>query len=435
MRRESIIMVCTCEIAGRVRGKGFPASELPSHLRKGVGWIPTNTMISALGPIADTPFGATDDFILVPDPSTEVNVDFEDGSAPEHFFLGDIRHTDGTPWECCPRHFLARALQRLDEAAGLSLLAAFEQEFMYSGIDDRPGAPYSLDAFRRQGSFAEAVVAAVRAAGVTPDTFLPEYGARQFEITVAPTAGLRPADDAVIVREMVRAAAHRLGQRASFTPIRDPNGTGNGVHVHFSFRDSAGRPALYDKSQPYGLSVVGQHFVAGVLRALPALCALTAPSPVSYIRLRPHRWAPTEAYVANQDREACLRICPVLRLPGIDPGPQFNVEFRSVDAAASPYLALGALVHAGVDGIRETLPLSIPENVAAMSDAERAAAGIRRLPASLGEALELLEAFPAAREWLGATYLDAYLRHKRAELRMVAGMDEAELCRIYGETY
>src|SRR6185312_13573059 len=85
MLREKLIIVCTCEIAGRVRGKGFPASELRSRLVTGVGWVPTNTMISALGSIGDTPFGATGDLILVPDPATEVNVDFGDGSAAEHF--------------------------------------------------------------------------------------------------------------------------------------------------------------------------------------------------------------------------------------------------------------------------------------------------------------------------------------------------------------
>ena len=82
MIRESVIMVCTCEMAGRVRGKGFPSRELPSRLVKGVGWVPTNTMISAFGPIGDTPFGTTGDLILVPDETTRVFVDFDDGSAP-----------------------------------------------------------------------------------------------------------------------------------------------------------------------------------------------------------------------------------------------------------------------------------------------------------------------------------------------------------------
>ena len=70
MKREPILMVCTCEIAGRVRGKGFPATSRAQRLKTGVGWVPTNTMISCFGPIGDTPFGATGDLILVPDEAT-----------------------------------------------------------------------------------------------------------------------------------------------------------------------------------------------------------------------------------------------------------------------------------------------------------------------------------------------------------------------------
>lgn len=435
MLREPIILVCTCEIAGRVRGKGFPASELESRLARGVGWVPTNTMISALGLIGDTPFGATGDLILVPDPQTEVDVDFEDGSAGEHWYLGDIRHTDGAPWECCPRDFLRRALAGLREAAGLQLFAAFEHELMYSGVEDLPGAPYSLDAYRRQGLFGEALLAAMRRGGVEPDSFLPEYGARQYEVTAAPQVGLKAADDAVKLRELARATAFRLGQRATFSPILDPNGTGNGVHIHFSFRDADGMPATWDAGGAYGLSPVAQHFMAGVAAHLPALCAVTAPCPVSYIRLRPNRWAPTWAYVADRDREACLRVCPVLDVPGPDAAAQMNVEYRPCDASASPYLALGALVHAGVDGIRRKLPLAPPRDVASMSDAERKAGGIRQLPQSLGEALDLLEATPEAEEWFRPVYLDAYLRHKRSEIRMVADFSEQEQCDRYALSY
>ena len=435
MHREPLIMVCTCEIAGRVRGKGFPAGELASRLVKGVGWVPTNTMISALGPIADTPFGATGDMILVPDPATEVNVDFGDGGAAEHWFLGDIRLTDGTPWECCPRDFLRRALAALEEAAGLQLYGAFEHELVYDGVEQLPGAPYSLDAYRRQGIFGEVLMAAMRRAGVEPDSFLPEYGARQYEVTCAPSLGMKAADDAVKLREMARASALRLGHRATFAPILDPNGTGSGVHIHFSFRDGAGKPAMHDPAGDYGLTPVARHFMAGVLAHLPAICAVTAPCPISYIRLRPNRWAPTWVYIADRDREASLRICPVLDLPGADAAGQFNVEFRPADAAASPYLALGALVHAGVDGIRKKLALREPLKVAAMSDAEREAAGLRRLPQSLGEALDALEATPEARDWFGAVYLDAYLRHKRGEIKMVAELSEDEQCERYALSY
>src|SRR5262249_57371091 len=83
----------------------------------------------------------------------------------------------------------------------------------------------------------------------------------------------------------------------------------------------------------------------------------TAPSVISYIRLTPNRWAPTWANVALQDREAAIRICPIFSRPDADPADQFNFEFRVCDGAASPYLALGAVIWAGVDGIRRQLPL------------------------------------------------------------------------------
>src|SRR5665213_2603103 len=146
MHREPLIMVCTCEIAGRVRGKAFPARELPSRMTRGVGWVPTNTMISAFGPIYETPFGTTGDLILTPDANTEVKVDFGDDSAPEHFFLGDLRQTDGTTWECCPRDFLRRALDALHAACVLSLFSTFEHEFVYTVVEDVSRAPYSLAA-------------------------------------------------------------------------------------------------------------------------------------------------------------------------------------------------------------------------------------------------------------------------------------------------
>lgn len=435
MKRESLIMVCTCEMAGRVRGKGFPASSRAQRMKTGVGWVPTNSMISCFGPIGDTPFGATGDLILVPDETTEVNVDFGADHAPEHFFLGDIRETDGSPWSCCPRDFLRRALTSLKETAGLQLYSAFEQEFMYSGIEEVPSSAYTLDAYRRQGIFGEAFIAALRQAGVEPDSFLPEYGARQFEVTTDPKIGITSADHAIVVREMARAVAHRLGHRAIFAPILDPKGVGNGVHIHMSFQDEAGRPVMHDPKGAFGLSPVAQHFMAGILHHLPAICAVTAPSTVSYIRLTPNRWAPTYAYIADRDREASLRVCPVLTLPGSDASRQFNIEFRVADCSASPYLALGAVVHAGVDGIRKKLALPKSHDVPKMSEAERDAAGMIHLPRSLGEALDRLEASPEAATWFGPVFLEAYLRHKRAEIKMVAGLDEAEQCERYAVIY
>ncbi len=155
MLREELVFVATCDLSGHVRGKGFPAEEIHARLRKGVRWTHSQLMMSPFGPTWDTPFGTVGDLMIVPDPAAEVRVDFADGSVPEHFFLGDLRTADGAAWECCPREFLRRALAALEAAGGLSLTAAFEQEFVYTGTDDRPGDAFSLGAFRRQGRFGE----------------------------------------------------------------------------------------------------------------------------------------------------------------------------------------------------------------------------------------------------------------------------------------
>jgi glutamine synthetase len=218
MQREQIVFVGTSDLSGHFRGKSFPAADLPARLERGVGLAPTNIFLSAFGPIQMTTFGTEGEVFLVPDPTTRVSVPF-DGSATEYFLVGDIRTLDGAPWNFCPRHVLRRSLDRLEGETGLKLLAAFEQEFIYNGVAAHPWQPFELDAYRRQGLFGETLLAALRQAGVVPDTFLSEFGPQQFEVTVAPALGLRAADDAVITRELAQAVAFRLGHRVSFTPL------------------------------------------------------------------------------------------------------------------------------------------------------------------------------------------------------------------------
>ena len=433
MERERLIFVGTCDLAGIVRGKGFPEAALSQRLRQGVGLAPSNIMMSAFGPIYDTPYGTAGDLMLVPDPATYVEVEFDDGDA-ERFYLGDIQMLSGQFWPCCPRHFLRRALAALDSEAGFGIVAAFEQEFVYTGVEHRAGATYALDAWRRQGSFAEHMMAAIRGAGLEPDSFLPEYGPRQYEMTIGPASGIRAADDAIVAREMARAVAHRLGHRAIFAPILDPDGIGIGTHIHFSLRDKSDLPVMFDPNRPWRMGAVGEHFCAGILEHLPLLCAVTAPSVASYYRLRPDRWAPTWANIGLQDRGAALRVCPIFDQPA---NRNFNVEYRVADASACPYLALGAIIWAGLDGLRRRLrlPQFTDADFWTMSDAERLAWGARPLPRSLAEALDLLAASNAARDWFGDELFSDYLRLKRAELKAVEGLTPAEICAKYAEVY
>jgi glutamine synthetase len=420
MQREQIVFVGTSDWSGHFRGKSFPAADLAGRLERGVGLAPTNICISAFGPIQATPFGTGGEVFLIPDAGSRVFVPFE-GSPAEHFFIGDIKTLDGTPWPFCPRQVLRVALERLKRETGLQLLATFEQEFTYGGVAAHPPQPYELDAYRRQGVFGEVLLAALRQARVIPDSFLAEFGPQQFEVTTAPAIGLRAADEAVIVREITRAVSFRLGQRVSFAPIMEPDGTGNGTHIHFSFLDGNDAPVLYDPDRPWGLSVLGGQFIAGILQHLPALCALTTPSVASYYRLRPNRWAPVQADVGVMDRGTAVRICPVTGNDGAQRARQFNAEFRVADATASPYLALAAIVQAGLDGIGTQLDLAEHRP--------------RPLPTSLGQALELLEGCERAAEWLGTELLSAYLAFKRAELKGLENLEESEITRRYAEVY
>jgi glutamine synthetase len=420
MQREQIVFVGTSDLSGHFRGKSFPLADLTSRLERGVGLAPTNMFISAFGPIQVTTFGTVGEVFLVPDSNTRVLVPFEEGAA-EYFFVGDIRTAQGQPWHFCPRDILRRALHRLEREAGAQLLAAFEQEFTYSGGGGAKWQPYDLSSYRRQGSFGESLLAAMRQVGVIPDSFLAEFGPQQYEVTVAPAKGIRAADDAVITRQLAHAVAWRLGQRVSFAPIHDPSGTGSGTHIHFSFLDKDDRPVLYDAKRPWQISLMGGQFLAGIQHHLPALCAVTAPSVASYYRLRPNRWAPVRADSAPLDRGAAVRICPI---SGVDPeshARQFNVEFRVADATANPYLALAVLIQAGLDGVRRKMPLET-QNPAP-------------LPTSLADALTQLERSTAAAEWLGEDLLAAYLLFKRAEIKGLDGLDENEICRRYGEVY
>ena len=437
MHRVPLIMIVSTDFAGQVRGKGFPASELDARLEKGVGWTYTNTMINCFGNIPATPWGPRGDLAVVPVPETLVDVDFGDGSINERFYLGDIVGMDRNPWDCCLRNYLRTALSELKELTGLTMIAAFEHEFHHAGQRDRLGDSYSQDGVRRIGGFPEALLHALAQAGVEPETFLPEFGPKQFEFTVKPAEALTAADRAVIVREIARGTAWRMGDTVSFSPVVTRGAAGNGLHIHMSFWDAEGHPVTHDSDKRGGLSDVAGSYIAGILDALPALCAVTAPSFMSYERLKPNSWSSSVTNLGYRDREAAIRICPVSDVPGADVAASFNFEFRASDAAASPYLQLGALVRAGIDGIRRGLATPEPTtgDTTDLDPAARQRHGIVDLPASLEQALDLLESHPKAAEFLPGEMLGAYLMHKRGELSMLEGLDVDQICQMYVEAY
>ncbi|MBA0051117.1 glutamine synthetase [Streptomyces sp. AJS327] len=424
MSTDPALFVATNDLAGQTRGRAVPHAGADAALRRGVGWVPANLALTAFGQIAPNVFGSVGDLRLLPDAASALDLPASATHPGVRLVLADQVLPDGSPWHCCPRTFARTALADFRAATGYEIVASFEHEFTLDGPPDT--APFSFGRYRGAEPFGDELVALLTDAGLEPETWLPEYGADQFEITLRPVTALAAADRAVLLREVVRDLARRHQRRVSFAPLLDPDGSGNGVHVHLSLRDATtGDPVLYDPARPGRLSTPGARFAAGVLAHARALLGVTAPSPVSYLRLTPHRWSTGGVFLAERNREALLRICPTSTLGGGDPAEQFNLEFRPTDATANPWLTLGVLVRAGLRGITEEYapPVVWPEDTA-----EEDLAGVPSLPSGLEEALQELEKDRVVADWFHPDLLDTHLAVKRAELAEVAELDPRERC-------
>ncbi len=451
---DLVALVC-CDLGAIVRGRSVLSAELGAHLEAGLGWVPANMSLTPHGPLArESPFGSVGDVRLLPDADTHVRVEANSHGGALEMVLCDIVEADGRPWDCCPRRFLREALEELRDELRARVVASFEHEFQLvggaaprgaasAGLDALAGgdvpaeAPFSLAAQWRVEPFPAKVMDALIEAGVQPERFFAEFAPRQFEIPVEAAEGVAAADRAVILREVVRELAHRLGMRASFAPLVDPGTAGNGVHIHLRLLDEHGAPLFHDAARPARLSELGGSFAAGILRHARALSALSAPSPASATRLVPHRWSAGAVALGPGNREALLRIPTPVTLGGADEAGQLRLEYRAADATANPYLALGAILRAGLEGVRAGLGapplLGVDPGTLDADEAERF--GVGALPRSLEEALQALAGDEVVRGWLSPRLYEAYVGLKRAEIDAVAELDAAETCRRYAELY
>ena len=221
MLREELIFVGTCDIAGHVRGKGFPARELAARKKRGIGWTHSNLMQNAFGVILDTPFGTGGDLMVVPDHERRGARRFRrrlGGRAllsrrhPQH-----RRHSLGNAARASS---CAAPSPRSMPQAGCTSSPPSSRSSVYTGVEERPGHAYSLGAWRRQGSVRRKRRRRAprrRAQALTPSC--PNMARANTRLTIAPQPALKAADQAVIARELTRATAFRLGHRVSFSPM------------------------------------------------------------------------------------------------------------------------------------------------------------------------------------------------------------------------
>jgi glutamine synthetase len=261
--------------------------------------------------------------------------------------------------------------------------------------------------------------------GIPLEQYYAELGHGQQEISTAHAPALQAADRQVLVRETIRGVAVNHGLVASLAPKPWPDAAGNGCHVHFSLWDAEGdRNRFYDGSSDDGLSQEAHAFLAGVVEHLPGLCGLAAPSFNSYHRIVPQTWAGAYRCWGYDNREAPVRVASSFR--GLEE-VSTNAELKAVDCTANPYLAVGGLLVAGLDGLERGLELPEPVDVdpATIDELDRRRRGITRLPATQEQALDALVTDEVLAEALGEPLLRSYLAVRRSEWAAYSTQDEA----------
>jgi glutamine synthetase len=386
-----------CDVSGVARTKAVHAGQLEHKLREGVNLTRAQMSINLLEQVADVagmePVG---EIRLVADPATFTVLPWAKASAS---VLCDQQGHDRQDWGACPRSYLKSVIARA-AGLGITVQASFENEYYLAREEDGryvpfdvPGhAPvYSAIGHDLNADLMAETTDALLAQGLIPEQAINEFGAGQQEISIRHADALRAADNQMKFRDTVRGVALRHGLLASFAPKPFPDQIGSGAHIHFSLWDSGGgQNLLYAPDADRGLSQLGRQFIAGVAGHLPALVALTAPSYNSYRRLTPRQWASATTAWGFDNKEAALRV--VSPFWGRE-AQSYNIEFKPSDASANPYLALGALIACGLDGIERGAQPGLPceQDPARLPAGELARHGVRPLPATMSAALDELE--------------------------------------------
>ena len=341
---------------------------------------------------------------------------------------GERFERSGEPYAGDQRSCCRQQQEQLHQA-GVELRAGFELEWLVAShrpaAEPQPaiaGGPYGADRLVEGLDYATALLDALEAAGIPWLQFHPEYGAGQFELSLAPGTPLEAADRLVHARLVIQRVTRRFGWhsgwRCSFSPKPSLERVGNGGHLHLSLQRD-GLPLLQGGAGPGGLTDAGGAVLAALLEELPALLALACPLEISDRRLAPGSWSAPFQVWGIENREAALRLIPTAA-----DGAAAHLELKVVDLAANPYLLLAAVQAVALAGLEQARPLPPPVS----GDPARLPAGVAvRLPASLAQASAAFAASALLRQALGEELHGSLLDSQAAEVRRCAGLSEAEL--------
>jgi glutamine synthetase len=438
--KTGLVALTWIDLAGIARVRAIPAKHLGSKKDFGLSFPSCGQALDMFGGIVDNPWGALGDVRQIPVLPTMIDLKGDHAGRPGlQMVLSEALGGDGKPWPLCTRTFLRHVIDRYVRELKIRPFAAFEHEFKLFRNGSGEPAPLSMtiEALRYISPLDVDIVEGLEQAGIGVEGFEPEYASHQYEVSVAPKDGLRAADEAVLLREIVRDCARGNGYRATFVPKSDPELGGSGLHIHISLRDRAGKPVLYDGGDDSGLSDTGRKFVAGILAHARALLPFVAPGVISYYRLGPGKWSSGFAAYGTANREAMLRLCSLPTSDSARRAASFNIEFRAADGLCNPYLALGMILSAGlhgiVDGLEPPPPLDIDPTK--LSGKAREAFENIQLPTSLAAALKHLDEDDVAKSWLPPELLETFVTLRREELRKLGKDDPAAICKRYMAVY
>ncbi len=426
------VRVIWCDNANVIRGKAIHVGALARYGEQGVGLSVAQQAIPVMydAPALDSGLGPVGEVWLQPDWSTLQILPY----CPSHARVIGQMVRDQQPWPICSRQFLKRMIAQAADL-DLEIKAAFEPEFYLLKTQTDSGTttitPADATVFAAtaamdiQQPVIDAIADALVAQDIEIEQYYPESGPGQQEISVRYTDALAAADQHIVFRETVRAVAARQGLTASFVPKIFADSAGSGCHLHFSLWRNGQNLLINPQSSPSPshpatLPPLAESFTAGILAHLPGLMALTTPSTNSYRRLQPHLWSGAFQAWGFDNREAAIRV-PSNPSP---PSPT-HIEVKTIDGSANPYLALGGVIAAGLDGIRQDLRLPNPVAVdpGTLSEYELRSRSISPLPRALKQAVDAFSTDSVLQTALGEPLTQAILAVRQAEWQAMKDYD------------
>ncbi len=429
---DTVVLAFT-DMQGRLQGKRLAAEffldEVAEHYSEGCNYllavdVEMNTVDGYAMSSWDRGYG---DFVLVPDMATLRRVPWHEGTA---MVIADLTWLDGAPVVASPRQILKAQTQRLAER-GWAAMVGTELEFIvyrdsyeqaaaksYRGLV--PANEYNVDYSILGTSRIEPLLRRIRngmaGAGLYVESAKGECNLGQHEIAFRYADAVSTCDNHSIYKTGAKEIAAQ--DSASITFMAKPNAReGNSCHIHLSVRGQDDAPVMAGDG-PHGLSELGEHFLAGQLHAMRELTLCYAPNVNSFKRYVPGSFAPTSVRWGPDNRTCALRL--------VGHGPSLRVENRVPGGDVNPYLAVAAMIAAGLDGIDRELPLEPPVEGNAYLDTGA------RVPHTLRDALELWQKSDLARQAFGAEVVEHYANYARVELAAYdAAVTDWELQRCF----